>query len=434
MQEEKLHHLLREIFGFDEFRNGQKDIIMSILNHGDTIAVMPTGAGKSLCYQLPALHLGGVCLVISPLIALMQDQVRALKEKNIASACLHSGLSSIEKDEIMDRVSRAESFILFISPERLVQLHFLEFLKKLHVNLIVVDEAHCIVEWGAHFRPDYQKLHLIKANFKARILALTASATPQVREEIIEHLKLQRPQQKCFGFFRPTLFYQTQKCFDQESKFEVIMDAVAKIKEGRILIYCATRVQCVSLARRLCERNQKAEFYHAGLSAERRTQIQSQMNGGEIKILCCTCAFGMGIDYPDIRLVVHFEVTSSLEELYQEMGRAGRDQKSAHALTLYSDLDLQVKLTRIDGQSLSSRELKRKLKALKNLENYLRAEACRHRMISEYFGDVQSFKKLRSCGACDFCCPSKEINSSRQIFDLRLRNRLRKLPSYRSMF
>ena len=432
---EQVSHILKMNFGFDEFRTGQREVIESVLDKRDTLAVMPTGSGKSICYQIPALYFGGVCLVISPLIALMQDQVRSLLKRKIPSGCLHSGLSHLERHRVMNAARNSRQFVLFVSPERLAQGAFVEYLETLQIKFVVVDEAHCIVEWGVDFRPEYQRLHLFKEKLNLPVLALTASATPKMRKEIARHLKLLRPNQLCFGFFRPNLFYQVQSCADFEAKMFITAHAVEKNTEGRILVYCATRLQCEAVARRLQTKFSGVDFYHAGLSSSQRFEIQAQMNSYQLKVLCCTCAFGMGIDYPDVRLVIHFEVPTSLEELYQETGRAGRDQHPALALTLYSDRDLQMKLSQVSLQGQKSfetaREKLRRLKCLNELIRYLRREACRHLMMSEYFGDKNSFQSLRNCGVCDFCSGTQDSLSFLQICDQSLRNRLRKLPQLR---
>ncbi len=422
-----IFQILKNQFGFEDFRIGQQEVIESIIAGRDTLAIMPTGSGKSICYQIPAIYFGGVCLVVSPLIALMQDQVRGLESKGVGAGCLHSGLTALEKSEIMGAAKSRESYILFVSPERLMQEAFVEYLRELKICFVVIDEAHCVVEWGFDFRPDYQRLQFFKEQWRCPVLALTASATPLMRKEIARHLRLENPKIICSGFFRDNLFCFVHLCPDFETKFAITMRAIDETGHGRILVYCATRLQCESLAKRLSENIQSAAFYHAGLTPARRSQIQSAMNQHQIKVLCCTCAFGMGIDYPDVRLVVHFEIPTSLEELYQEMGRAGRDQQPARVLTLYSERDLQTKYLQLKSHSSKVRETKRRMNALEKLENYLRSYACRHRMISEYFGDTISFRKLKSCGVCDFCCGLDEGQEVPKIFDLRLRNRLRRL-------
>ncbi len=423
---ENIYKILNERFGLIDFRMGQKEVIESILSKKDTLVIMPTGSGKSICYQIPSIVWGGVSLVVSPLIALMQDQVTSLREKNIPAGCLHSGLTAFEKAEVMKAAQTLDSYILFVSPERLTQGSFLEYLETLKIYLVVIDEAHCIVEWGFAFRPDYQRLHILKEKFNLPTLALTASATPQMRKEIIRHLKLREHKELSFGFFRPNLFNQVQLCLDYEAKLAETQCAVEKVGAGRILIYCATRLQCESVARRLQIKFQGVDFYHAGLSSEKRLDVQERLNRGQLKILCCTCAFGMGIDYPDVRLVVHFEIPTSLEELYQEMGRAGRDQLPAFVLTLYTEKDLRMKALQTSSQMDKPKETNRRLKAITELERYLKSQACRHRMISEYFGDKQSFSKIKSCSNCDICCGAKTSSRSPRIFDLDLRNRLRK--------
>ncbi len=424
---EALFKILKQRFGFEKFRDGQYEIIESVISRRDTLVVMPTGAGKSLCFQIPAVYLGGICLVISPLIALMHDQVRSLILKGIPAGCLHSGLSSDEKAKIINEVQSLSSYILFVSPERLAQDAFLDFLKKLQIKFVVIDEAHCIVEWGSEFRPAYRKLDQLKDKLNTPILALTASATPSMRCEIMKYLKLSGPREIVFGFFRPNLFLQVENCFDFENKLQLTVNEIERTRPGRILIYCSTRMQSEVVARRLSEKYQFIQFYHAGLSAQMRTKIQDEMNRNEAFILCCTCAFGMGIDYPNVRLVVHFEVPSSLEEIYQEVGRAGRDQGSARALTLYSEKDLLMKVAQAKRHSKNPSELNRKLKSLGALENYLKKRKCRHQMLSEYFGDQKSFLKVKTCKVCDFCCEYKILSPFRPYRDVGLKYRIRRL-------
>lgn len=428
-QKKEIFRILNERFGYKEFRHGQQEVIESLIARRDTVAIMPTGSGKSICYQIPAIYFGGVCLVVSPLIALMKDQVRSLQANGIRAGSLHSGMSADEKFDLMTAAKFSESFILFVSPERLMQEAFLDYLFTLKICFVVVDEAHCIVEWGSDFRPDYQRLQLFKQQWKVPVLALTASATPEMRKEIAKHLSLESPEFICSGFFRDALFCRVQLCSDFEMKMAVTTYSLEKISSGRILIYCATRLQCESVAKRLSTRFEDVTFYHAGLSFELRSEVQEAMNQRRIKILCCTCAFGMGIDYPDVRLVIHFEIPTSVEELYQEMGRAGRDGKSALVLTLYSERDLHAKYLQLSSHTQKVRETKRRMKALEGLEKYLRTKACRHRMISEYFGDLESFRHLKSCHTCDFCCGNEESHEVPKIFDVRLRNRLQKLLS-----
>ena len=441
-----VQRILKDRFLLSQLRPGQKEVIESVLSKRDTLVVMPTGSGKSLCFQIPAALLGGVCLVVSPLIALMQDQVKGLKAKGFLAGSLHSGMTSAEKLNVLNELQshykkptqELESYrsrdrapyFLFVSPERLSQEAFLIFLKSLNLQLIVIDEAHCILEWGFDFRPDYQKLHILKESFEVPILALTASATPIIRKEIIKYLKLKNSKQLCFGFFRSKLFNEVKLCSDFESKLKLTARAIEKISEGRILIYCATRLQCETVAERLKLQFQAIAFYHAGLTTAQRTEIQNQLNDKRLRILCCTCAFGMGIDYPDVRLVVHFEVPTSIEELYQESGRAGRDQAAAHILTLFTERDLVRKALQVSSHNRRPGEANRRIKALRDLESYLKLKKCRHYMISEYFGDFLSFQNSKECGVCDVCCGFKnslEANGARTISHSGLRNRITRI-------
>ncbi|MEZ4819469.1 MAG: ATP-dependent DNA helicase RecQ [Bdellovibrionota bacterium] len=332
--------ILQSRFGLDHFRRGQQEIIRSILAGQDTLAVMPTGGGKSLCYQLPALINQGITIVISPLISLMRDQVTNLRGKNIPAGCIHSGQSPIEKRQVFREIENNDAYLLYLSPERVQKEGFIQWFQQRPITLIAIDEAHCVSQWGHDFRPDYAHLKLMR-EYKPNvpILASTATATPMVLSDISHVLGMHKPDRHIYGFYRPNLFYQVEDCVSDEHKFTLIKQAIAQTPEGRIVIYAGTRKNCEYLQQEISVFVPQTDFYHAGLADETRSQIQDAFEQGDIRVLIATNAFGMGIDHPDIRLVVHYQIPANIESYYQEMGRAGRDNKPSTCLLLYAKKD-----------------------------------------------------------------------------------------------
>ena len=319
---------LHERFHLTEFRKGQQGILESVMAGRDTMAVLPTGGGKSLCYQLPAYALGKLVIVVSPLIALMRDQVRSLRALGLKAGCLHSGQEIDEKKQVFGEIRQGGAFLLYLSPERIQKDGFAGWIKQQEVGLFAIDEAHCVSQWGPDFRPDYGKLNLLRElKPQVPILALTATATPPVLDDIVRSLHLRQPERHVRGFYRPNLFYQVVVCEAEDQKVEIIKSAVRRTPEGRILIYCGTRNMCESLSTELSLSFDGVGFYHAGLGTEARNEVQKKVEEGKYRILCATNAFGMGIDYPDVRLVTHYQMPANIESFYQEMGRAGRDGK-----------------------------------------------------------------------------------------------------------
>ena len=335
-----IHEILRQYWGYSSFRPLQEDIIQSVLDGNDTLALMPTGGGKSLCYQVPAMFNDGICLVISPLIALMKDQVENLRKKNITAYAIYSGMS--RKEVIRTFITAAESNckFLYVSPERLETSLFKEYLPSLNISLIAVDEAHCVAQWGYDFRPPYLRIADIRTELPGiPLLALTASATPEVQLDICE--KLTGPQHgdwKTFrqSFERANLSYSV---FQVDSKINKIIDVLKKVK-GTAIVYCKSRKRTQDIAALLQLQEIHADFYHAGLAQDERTKKQEDWINNKTRVIVCTNAFGMGIDKPDVRVVVHADVPDCLENYYQEAGRAGRDGKIAYAVLLYNEPDL----------------------------------------------------------------------------------------------
>jgi len=401
-----LDSLLSQRFGLPSFRKGQREIIESIVAGRDAMAVMPTGGGKSLCYQLPALVKDGIVVVISPLIALMNDQVRALESLGIAAGCLHSGQSFEEKAETFAKVKQHKSFILYLSPERVQKEGFATWIKTKAISLFAVDESHCVSQWGPDFRKDYYRLELLRSlKPEVPILALTATATPPVLADIIRQLKLRNPDRHIHGFYRPNLYYQVESCENDGFKMAFVEQALNQVKEGRVLIYCGTRRQAEDVVNDLGSRFPDMGYYHAGLSAEQRSKTQEDYSKGKIRILAATNAFGMGIDHPDVRLVTHFQMPANIESLYQEMGRAGRDGKPSTCLLLYSRKDKGLHAHFITQANLEKPLANSRWRALETIVQYSEGGECRHAGILTYFKDST---RMKACGHCDICDPSSD--------------------------
>ncbi|XZF15473.1 RecQ family ATP-dependent DNA helicase [Chitinophagaceae bacterium MMS25-I14] len=335
---ETAQSILKKYWGYDSFRPGQEDIVRAVLADQDTLALLPTGGGKSLCYQVPALMKEGICIVISPLIALMQDQVSRLTEAGIMAAAIHAGMKYPEVRRTLDNMLHGPYKLLYVSPERLQTRLFREYLPELNISLIAVDEAHCISQWGHDFRPDYLKIDSLREVFpRVPVLALTASATETVQRDICLQLKLRKPALFRKSFERSNIFYEIKYT---ENKTGDLLDILRKTS-GSIIVYCRSRRQTENLQRVLQQNGLASLFYHAGMQREKRNEAQESWMSNKVPVMIATTAFGMGIDKPDVRLVVHYDAPEHLEAWYQEMGRAGRDGKPAAALTLFSHSDIK---------------------------------------------------------------------------------------------
>lgn len=330
--------LLRQYWHYDTFRPMQEDIINAVLNKEDVLVMLPTGGGKSLCFQLPALAMEGLCIVVSPLISLMQDQVNHLQEKGLSAAAVYTGMSEREMNGILHKAVSGELKFLYISPERIHSENFLAYLPDINCNLIAVDEAHCISQWGHDFRPAYRQIHFLKEYFpEAPVIALTASATGKVQNDIIQQLQLKQPKAFRQTVVRPNLFYQVEYC---EAK-PTAMVKLFKENEGSAIVYVRSRKRSVEAALDLKLQGLDAMPYHAGMKRLEREYSQRQWMQSHHKIICATTAFGMGIDKPDVRLVVHYDVPATMEEYYQEAGRAGRDGLNANAMLFYNHHEIE---------------------------------------------------------------------------------------------
>ncbi|MBC8034358.1 MAG: RecQ family ATP-dependent DNA helicase [Chitinophagaceae bacterium] len=334
---DEIHSILKEYWGYSTFRPIQEEIIHSVLEGKDALALLPTGGGKSICFQVPALAKEGVCLVISPLIALMKDQVESLRKKNITAFAIYSGMTYKDVQQILKISSASNCKFLYVSPERLETKLFLEYLPALDINLIAVDEAHCISQWGYDFRPPYLRIESLRDELPGvPVLALTASATPKVQEDIITRLRFKTKNIFRQSFSRPDLSYSV---FDTGTKIIKLVEILNKV-QGSSIVYCKSRKRTRDIAEQLVSYNINADFYHAGLSTDERSRKQEAWIDNTIRTIVCTNAFGMGIDKPDVRVVIHIDPPDSLENYYQEAGRAGRDRKKAYAVLLYQEADL----------------------------------------------------------------------------------------------
>lgn len=334
-----IHQVLRQVWGYENFRPLQEDIIRSVLEGNDTLALMPTGGGKSLCFQVPALVREGVCIVVTPLIALMKDQVRQLRERNLRAQAVFSGMSRREIDIALDNCVYGDTKFLYLSPERLQTTLFQERLKKMKVGLLAIDEAHCISQWGYDFRPPYLKIAEIRPLIpETPCIALTATATQNVCKDIEEKLDF-RDGHRFFrkSFLRPNLSYS---CFEEENKPQRLLKVLRAVP-GSAVVYVRNRKKTERVAEFLKEKNITADFYHAGLPLKDRSRKQEDWIRNKTRVIVATNAFGMGIDKPDVRLVVHLDIPENLEAYYQEAGRAGRDEKKAYAVLLYQQNDLE---------------------------------------------------------------------------------------------
>jgi ATP-dependent DNA helicase RecQ len=393
---------LKQTFGYDEFRPLQREIVESVLAGHDVFALLPTGGGKSLCFQLPALLKPGLTLVVSPLIALMKDQVDALQAAGVKAIFLNSTLTEDQARERFRGLYRGEYKLLYVAPERLMMDHWVDNLFAWNVSLIAIDEAHCISEWGHDFRPEYQQLSKIRNVLpNIPIMALTATATERVRDDIVRHLSLKDPHKFVASFNRPNLTYRVKA---KEKPLQQILDFLKKRPDESGIIYCASRNATESLADSLMARGHAAKPYHAGLDAETRNRNQEEFLRDETKIICATIAFGMGINKPNVRFVIHHDLPKNVEGYYQETGRAGRDGLPSECLLLYSPGDVAKQLHFIDEKNnLQEREIARR--QLNRMVHYAECSVCRRTDLLEYFSEKWTGE---NCAACDNCLEPRE--------------------------
>lgn len=400
-------HILKTVFGYDDYRHNQKEIIEHVLDGKDSVVLMPTGGGKSLCYQVPALYLDGVTIVVSPLIALMKDQVDALVVNGIKAAFLNSTLSSGEQSIISDQLKSNELKLLYVAPERLMGngAQFIEFLKKIKVALFAIDEAHCISQWGHDFRPEYLILGQLKEVFpNIPIIALTATADSLTKNDIIDKLHLKTCQVFENSFNRPNIYYYVKP---KRNYYEDLVEFLNEQKEDSGIIYCLSRASTESLAANLKDDGFNAEAYHAGLEKNIREERQDKFLKDDIKIMVATIAFGMGINKSNVRFVIHVDLPKNIEGYYQETGRAGRDGLHSEAILFYGAGDV-MKLKKFATIEDNPEQTKILLTKLDKMSRFCETKSCRRKYLLNYFGeDAPEY-----CGSCDACLNKPELKDA----------------------
>ena len=399
--------ILKEWFGYEQFRPGQREVVDAILSGRDCLAVLPTGAGKSICFQVPALTQTGLTYVISPLISLMEDQVAHLQQDNIPAVCINSGMSKHTYNEVMYDIHTGVYKLVYLSPERLQNEWFVRFALKNPPDFVVVDEAHCVSQWGHDFRPSYLGIREFVEKLPKRPLyaAFTATATPAVRQDIIGSLGLADPSVIIRSFDRPNLFFSKKSPADKD---RALLDELEKVKGKSGIVYCSTHQNVERCFRLLRQHGFSAARYHAGLSVGERTSAQAAFISGRVQVIAATSAFGMGIDKSDVAFIFHYNMPQSLEEYYQEAGRAGRNGEAARCTLFYSEEDLRV------GEALARQQEKpeRALQLLVSMWDYCNCEGCLRNHILSYFGEMRS----EGCGKCSCCRKAKWWKQFTKIF------------------
>ncbi len=408
MEDGAAARLLKTYFGYDDFHPYQKDVLSSILARRDVLAVIATGGGKSLCYQFPAIVTKGMTVVISPLIALMKDQVDALLENGIEAGFLNSTQEYADRLSVEKAALSGRLRILYISPERVVQPGFIRFLRNLHIGLFAIDEAHCISQWGHEFRPEYRQLGKLKQEFREiPVIALTATATPAVQQDIVAQLNLVNPHIVIGSFYRKNLSYEV---LEKNNAYGMLIGYLKNHRRDAGIIYCNSKKTVETLAGRLNRDGFRALPYHAGLPRQMRTSTQDKFIRDDIEIIVATIAFGMGIDKPNVRFVIHYDLPKNLEQYYQETGRAGRDGERSDCILFYTPADrgrIRYFIERMESNT-ERRVARRKLE---EMIEFCEGTTCRVRMLLNYFGEPCSFK----CGNCDNCRHPRETFDGTEI-------------------
>lgn len=414
------HRLLRESFGYSSFRPGQERLIDAMLAGQDVLGVMPTGAGKSICYQLSAMLLPGVTLVVSPLISLMHDQVDALRAAGISACLLNSAQTAQERRQSIQQASMGRCKLIYVAPERLSTPEFAQLIARLPISMVAVDEAHCISQWGHDFRPSYRQIPASIASLPHRpvVSAFTATATVQVRDDIVQALGLRHPDCLVTSFDRPNLYYEVQRPYDRELQ---LLQFIETQQAASGIVYCLTRKKTEELTQYLCGHGIDAVCYHAGMDSALRKRSQQRFVCDDVPVIVATNAFGMGIDKSNVQFVVHFGMPRDLESYYQEAGRAGRDGSPAHCLLLYHESDIQLHEFLIerdpDNPALTDKEVarlkKRNYSRLKQMKRYVYSEGCLRQHILRYFGEsAPDF--CGNCGSCEASSIARDVTVEAQ--------------------
>ena len=399
----KARGYLKQYFGYETFRHGQEAIIERVLSGHNTAGIMPTGGGKSICYQIPALLFPGVTLVISPLISLMKDQVDALVQNGIDATFLNSTLTATESRQRMSEIKQGKYKLVYVAPERLDHPAFQQEWQHIQLSLVAIDEAHCISQWGHDFRPSYLKIKTLLNELPSKpiVLALTATATPQVTVDICATLGIDENTAISTGFARENLYFSVVK---EENRDQFLMRYVEKNKQESGIIYAATRKEVDSLYKRLTKAGVQTGRYHAGMSDQERNMMQEQFLHDELLVMVATSAFGMGIDKSNVRYVIHYQTPKNMESYYQEAGRAGRDGLESECILLYSPQDLIVQRFLIDQSHSNQDRRDEDIKKLNKMKDYSFTEGCLQAFILQYFGEVQP----ADCGHCENCTDKRE--------------------------
>ena len=410
-----LIEVLKKNFGFDTFKGDQEAVIKNLLDGKDTFVLMPTGGGKSLCYQLPSLIMDGTAIVISPLIALMKNQVDAIRNLNEVDGVAHFLNSSLTKQAIEDvkaDILSGKTKLLYVAPESLTKEENVEFLKSIKISFYAVDEAHCISEWGHDFRPEYRRIRpIINEIGSAPVIALTATATKKVRDDIKKSLGIQKAKDFKSSFNRPNLYYEVRPKTKNVDKDVIKFIKMNQGKSG--IIYCLSRKKVEELAEILQANDIQAKAYHAGMDSAMRSQTQDDFIMEKIDVIVATIAFGMGIDKPDVRYVIHYDIPKSLEGYYQETGRAGRDGGEGRCIAFYNNKDLQKLEKFLEGKPLAEQDIGRQL--LRETTAYAESSVCRRKLLLHYFGEAY---EVENCGNCDNCINPKKQVEARDMLEM----------------
>lgn len=395
----KARQILQKFYGYEDFRPGQKKVVESLLNKNDTVAIMPTGAGKSICFQIPALLFEGVTLVISPLISLMKDQVDSLRQLGIAAVYINSSVSKAQLYKDLQDISAGFYKIIYIAPERLTSEYLPDSFKNLNISMVAVDEAHCLSQWGHDFRPSYRNILNFTNSLRIKpiISAFTATATPEVKTDIINLLGLKQPNVFVTGFDRPNLYFSVLR---GEVKDKFVIDYVKKHQDEAGIIYVGTRKDVDALRVLLEIKGIKAGRYHAGMTDEERNQMQEDFLYDNLSVMVATNAFGMGIDKPNVRYVIHYNMPKNMEAYYQEAGRAGRDGLSGNCILLYSPQDTQLQKFLISKSTESEIRQQLEYKRLQSMVDYCHTPQCLREFILHYFGEFDVEEHCDNCSNC----------------------------------